>query len=253
MYMCIYIHTYIHTYIHIHALMSYQYTYTYSTYMFYACMHTYMHTYIHACIHTCKQWSCMYVYSYTIQYVHVCIVTCWACCVCMVYWFHMHMKCMNDGIHLHTYMCSYIHTYIHTCIYSCHMYVYTYSIQYVHVLYGNLVYMLYVYGVQVQYAYAVYSVIFFDPSCWYFNKPLLKHNSVHTTSLRSRHACTTWITVVILELIHAQRLDSRRAVFIRFKADLVLVIHNNLSNHMPLRWWWFIQISALSTFDSSKV
>ena len=60
---------------------------------------------------------------------------------------------------------------------------------------------------------------------------------------------TTWITVVILELIHAQRLDSRRAVFIRFKADLVLVIHNNFSNHMPLRWWWFIQISALSTFD----
>jgi hypothetical protein len=31
---------------------------------------------------------------------------------------------------------------------------------------------------------------------------------------------TTWITVVILELIHAQRPDSRRAVFIRFKADI---------------------------------
>ena len=60
---------------------------------------------------------------------------------------------------------------------------------------------------------------------------------------------TTWITVVILELIHAQRPDSRRAVFIRFKADLVLVIHNNFSNLMPLWWRWFIQISALSTFD----
>ena len=36
---------------------------------------------------------------------------------------------------------------------------------------------------------------------------------------------TTWITVVILELIHAQRPDSRRAVFIRFKADI---------------FWWFI-------------
>ena len=60
---------------------------------------------------------------------------------------------------------------------------------------------------------------------------------------------TTWITVVILELIHAQRPDLRRAVFIRFKADLVLVIHNNFSNLMPLWWRWFIQISALSTFD----
>ena len=36
---------------------------------------------------------------------------------------------------------------------------------------------------------------------------------------------TTWITVVILELIHAQRPDFGRAVFIRFKADI---------------FWWFI-------------
>jgi hypothetical protein len=33
-----------------------------------------------------------------------------------------------------------------------------------------------------------------------------------------------------------QDTGSRRAVFIRFKADLVLVIHNNFSNLMPLRW-----------------
>jgi len=60
---------------------------------------------------------------------------------------------------------------------------------------------------------------------------------------------TTWITVVTLEQIHAQRPDSRRAVFIRFKADLVLVIHKNCLNRMPLWWRWSIQISALSTFD----
>ena len=35
-----------------------------------------------------------------------------------------------------------------------------------------------------------------------------------------RGGLTTWITVVILELIHAQRPDFGRAVFIRFKADI---------------------------------
>ena len=28
-----------------------------------------------------------------------------------------------------------------------------------------------------------------------------------------------------------------------------LVIHDNCSNCMALRWQWFIQVSALSTFD----
>jgi hypothetical protein len=32
-----------------------------------------------------------------------------------------------------------------------------------------------------------------------------------------------------------------------------LVIHDNLTNRMALRWRWFIQISALSTFDGRIV
>ena len=32
-----------------------------------------------------------------------------------------------------------------------------------------------------------------------------------------------------------------------------LVIHDNFSNRMALRWRWFIQISALSTFDGKVV
>ena len=32
-------------------------------------------------------------------------------------------------------------------------------------------------------------------------------------------------------------------------ATTSLVIHSNFSNRMALRWRWFIQISALSTFD----
>jgi hypothetical protein len=58
--------------------------------------------------------------------------------------------------------------------------------------------------------------------------------------------------VVILELIHAKTPDFGREVLIRLKANALrgsLVIHNNLSNRMALRRRWFIQISALSTFD----
>jgi hypothetical protein len=58
--------------------------------------------------------------------------------------------------------------------------------------------------------------------------------------------------VVILQLIHASSPDSRRDVLIRFKparATGFLVIHDNFSNRMSLRRRWFIQISALSTFD----
>ena len=58
--------------------------------------------------------------------------------------------------------------------------------------------------------------------------------------------------MVILELIHAKKLDFGRAVFIRFKINALrglLVIHNNLTNRMALRRRWFIQISALSTFE----
>ena len=58
--------------------------------------------------------------------------------------------------------------------------------------------------------------------------------------------------MVILELIHAKNPNSRRGVFIRLKTNALrgsLVIHNNFSNRMALRRRWFIQISALSTFD----
>ena len=58
--------------------------------------------------------------------------------------------------------------------------------------------------------------------------------------------------MVILELIHAKNPDFGRDVFIRLKTNALrgsLVIHDNLSNRTALRWRWFIQISALSTFD----
>ena len=58
--------------------------------------------------------------------------------------------------------------------------------------------------------------------------------------------------MVILELIHAKNPDSGRDVFIRLKTNALrgsLVIHNNFSNRTALRRRWFIQISALSTFD----
>jgi len=48
------------------------------------------------------------------------------------------------------------------------------------------------------------------------------------------------------------RADFGRDVFIRLKTNALrgsLVIHNNFSNRMALCWRWFIQISALSTFD----
>ena len=62
--------------------------------------------------------------------------------------------------------------------------------------------------------------------------------------------------MVILELIRASNPDSRRGVFIRLKTNALrgsLVNHNNLTNRMALRRRWFIQISALSTFDGKIV
>ena len=58
--------------------------------------------------------------------------------------------------------------------------------------------------------------------------------------------------MVILELIHAKNPDFGRDVFIRLKTNALrgsLVIHDNFSNRTALRRRWFIQISALSTFD----
>ena len=58
--------------------------------------------------------------------------------------------------------------------------------------------------------------------------------------------------MVILELIRAEKPDFGRGVFIRLKTNAprgFLVIHDNFSNRMALRRRWFIQISALSTFD----
>ena len=62
--------------------------------------------------------------------------------------------------------------------------------------------------------------------------------------------------MVILELIHAKNPDFGRDVFIRLKTNALrgsLVIHDNSSNRMALRRRWFIQISALSTFDGRIV
>lgn len=67
-------------------------------------------------------------------------------------------------------------------------------------------------------------------------------------------AYPTWITVVILELIHAKHPDFRRDVFIRFKTNALrgfMVIHDNSTDRMALRWRWLIQISSLSTFDGT--
>jgi hypothetical protein len=57
--------------------------------------------------------------------------------------------------------------------------------------------------------------------------------------------------VAILELIRAKILNFGRGAFIRLKTmpSGSMVIHDNLANRMALRRRWFIQISALSTFD----
>ena len=58
--------------------------------------------------------------------------------------------------------------------------------------------------------------------------------------------------MVILELIHAENPDFGRDVFIRLKTNALrgsLVIHDNFTDRIALRWRRFIQISALSTFD----
>ena len=63
----------------------------------------------------------------------------------------------------------------------------------------------------------------------------------------------TWITVVILELIHAIRPRLPEGVYLLDKKPTrlaaPLVIHNDFSNRTALRRRCFIQISALSTFD----
>ena len=59
--------------------------------------------------------------------------------------------------------------------------------------------------------------------------------------------------MVILELIHATKSRLLEGMYLLDKkptrATGSLVIHGNFSNRMALRWRWFIQISALSTFD----
>ena len=59
--------------------------------------------------------------------------------------------------------------------------------------------------------------------------------------------------MVILELIHASKARLLEGVYLLDKKPMratgSLVIHNNFSNRMALCRRWFIQISALSTFD----
>jgi hypothetical protein len=62
--------------------------------------------------------------------------------------------------------------------------------------------------------------------------------------------------VVILELIHASNPDFGRGAFVGQKTHALrgsVVNHDNLANRMALRRRWFIQISALSTFDGRIV
>ena len=67
---------------------------------------------------------------------------------------------------------------------------------------------------------------------------------------------TIWITVVILELIHASTPNclGGRDVFIRSKpmrreTGGIVVSHNNCANRMASRRRWIIQVSALSALD----
>jgi hypothetical protein len=67
-------------------------------------------------------------------------------------------------------------------------------------------------------------------------------------------AYPTWITVVILELIHAENPNFGRDVFIRIRTNALrgfLVNHDNSTDRMALRRRWLIQISSLSTFDGT--
>jgi hypothetical protein len=61
---------------------------------------------------------------------------------------------------------------------------------------------------------------------------------------------TTWITVVILELIHAKN-PTREGLYLLDKNQclVLLVSHDNCADRMALCRRRFIQISALSTFD----
>lgn len=62
---------------------------------------------------------------------------------------------------------------------------------------------------------------------------------------------TTWITVVILELIHAKS-PTHEGLYLLDQKPMPsgsLVIHNNSADRMALCRRRFIQISALSTFD----
>lgn len=86
-------------------------------------------------------------------------------------------------------------------------------------------------------------------------KPCMsKYKQLYTVKLRKAHYISyslfdsflLWITVVILELIHATKPDARRAVFIRYKAN-IKVIQNNLadrfrtvhhSNFCPINFRW---------------
>lgn len=58
--------------------------------------------------------------------------------------------------------------------------------------------------------------------------------------------------MVILELIHATA-PTHEGVYLLDKKSTLVMIHNNLSNRMASCRRWFIQISALSTFDGRIV
>ena len=62
-----------------------------------------------------------------------------------------------------------------------------------------------------------------------------------------------WITVVILELIHAQSPDCLGGMYLLDNNQQSVLSHDNFSNRMASRRRYFIQISALSTVDGKVV
>jgi hypothetical protein len=92
-------------------------------------------------------------------------------------------------------------------------------------------------------------------ACPSISKYKVKLRMAHYISYRLFDiAYPTWITVVILELIHAENPDFGRDVFIRIRTNALrgsLVNHDNSTDRMALRRRWLIQISSLSTFDGT--
>ncbi len=90
-----------------------------------------------------------------------------------------------------------------------------------------------------------------------------KYKQIYTVKLRMAHyisyslfdsVFTTWITVVILELIHATTPDFFEGMYLLDGNQCgvlsgFVVNHDNCANRMTLSRRWIIQVSALSALD----